>query len=126
MPPTVDYDKINALFAEHVMGWLAVGIREVYQSSTNGYTKIWQGVPTRADTLRDVPRYTRSLEESFKAFEKYPELTIRIRRVAMKWDCRIEHDVVNGRAVTDTGKTPELAIVRALLMWVGQAQPMEE
>jgi hypothetical protein len=111
-------DRTDALFAEHVMGWMAVGTRRRGVTGALYDTDVWQGVPTRSDILRDVPRYSRSLEDAWKGLERYPwpkYMTCLQRTDTGNWRCDVELNSGHGPTISAAAATPALAIVRCLL-----------
>lgn len=124
-------EKINAAFAEHVMGWLAVGQRDVYKSNLNRNTKTWQGAPSRTSKLEDVPRYWQSLEAAWMGLDSLLDsVEITLERGEGAWFCGIiwgkEPNPFPLTSARSVDQTPSQAIVRCLLKLAGHPLPEPE
>jgi hypothetical protein len=110
-------DQINADFAEHVCGWMAVGKRKKTDS------EVWQGVPSRDDILRDIPLYWYRLEDAMEGIYALNEYDITLSRYEGRWACVISSPAQNAtRAIREESDTPSQAIVRCLLRFVGHEE----
>jgi anti-sigma-K factor RskA len=120
-------DKTDALFAEYVMGWMAVGPRRKPMPGTTMDHDVWMGVRDRKDILREIPRYSSELEEAWHGFERFPwpRYWSRLQQTdSGKWRCDIELHGGDGPTISAVADKPALAIVRCLLQ-VAEKEPMD-